>query len=180
VALLRLRKLLEDRRLVRLEGGKLSLDECRVWSDVGALHVLMQRIGSAHGAPLDDLHAWARSLLGLMRGAFLDGEEAAWAQVARQRYRQRFVITVAQLAAHMEPLDAQASIQLYERALDVEPLAESLTRRLMSLHARRGEHAEALRTWRACCTMLSLGAGLDPSQETRRLAAELGLPVPHA
>jgi two-component SAPR family response regulator len=109
---------------VRLEGGKLSLDESRVWSDVGALHVLMQRIGSARGAALDELRGWARSLLGLMRGAFLDGEEAAWAQVARQRHRQRFVITVAQLAAHMEPLDAQASIQLYERALDVEPLAD--------------------------------------------------------
>ncbi|HEV8688991.1 MAG TPA: bacterial transcriptional activator domain-containing protein, partial [Ideonella sp.] len=105
------------------------------------------------------------------------GEEADWAQAARQRYRQRFVITVAQLASHMEPLDPQASIQLYERALDLEPLAESLSRRLMRLHAQRGEHAEALRTWRACCTMLAVAAGIGPSDETRRLAAELGLPA---
>jgi LuxR family maltose regulon positive regulatory protein len=177
VALLRLRRLLEDPRLVHLEGGKLSLDPRWVWSDVSALQALMQRIGSAHGAPLGQLHAWGRQLLALMRGPFLHGEAADWAQAARQRYRQRFVITVAQLAAHIEPLDAGASVQLYERALDVEPLAESLSRRLMRLHSHLGQHAEALRAWRACCTMLTVAAGIGPSEDTRRLAAELGLPA---
>jgi LuxR family maltose regulon positive regulatory protein len=177
VALLRLRRLLDDPRLVRLEGGKLSLDARWVWSDVSALQALMQRIGSAHGAPLAQLRAWGQQLLALMRGPFLQSEDADWAQAARQRYRQRFVITVAQLAAHMEPLDAVASVQLYERALDVEPLAESLSRRLMRLHSQLGQHAEALRAWRACCTMLNLAAGLGPSEDTRRLAAELGLPA---
>jgi LuxR family maltose regulon positive regulatory protein len=177
VALLRLRRMLGDAQLVRLEGGKLSLDPRWVWSDVGALHGLMQQIGSAHGAPLPQLRAWGQQLLGLMRGPFLLGEEAGWAQAARQRYRQRFVITVAQLAAHIEPLDPAASVQLYERALDIEPLAESLSRRLMRLHSQLGQHAEALRAWRACCTMLGVAAGIGPSDDTRRLAAELGLPA---
>lgn len=177
VALLRLRRLLDDPRLVHLEGGKLSLDPRWVWSDVSALQALMQRIGSAHGASLVQLQGWGRQLLALMRGPFLQGEDADWAQAARQRYRQRFVITVAQLAAHIEPLDAGASVQLYERALDVEPLAESLSRRLMRLHSQLGQHAEALRAWRACCTMLNVAAGIGPSDDTRRLAAELGLPA---
>jgi LuxR family transcriptional regulator, maltose regulon positive regulatory protein len=178
VALLRLRRLLDDPRLVRLEGSRLSLDPRWVWSDVGALHALMQRIGSAHDAPLAELRAWGQELLALMRGAFLATEEdAGWVLAARQRYRQRFVITVAQLAAHIEPLDAPAAIRLYERALDTEPLAESLSRRLMRLQSQLGDHAEALRTWRACCTMLSVAGGLGPSEETRRLVAELGLPA---
>jgi LuxR family transcriptional regulator, maltose regulon positive regulatory protein len=177
VALLRLRRLLDDPRLVRLEGGHLSLDERWAWSDVGALHALMQRIGSAHGAPLSQLQQWGSQLLRLMRGPFLVGEDADWVQGARQRYLQRFVITVAQLAAHMEPLDSGASIQLYERALDIEPLAETLSRRLMQLHASRGDRAEALRAWRACSTMLRVSAGLQPSAETTRLATALGLLV---
>jgi DNA-binding SARP family transcriptional activator len=98
-------------------------------------------------------------------------------QAARQRYRQRFVITVSQLAARMEALDPAAAIRLYERALDVDPLAESLSRKLMRLHANRGDHAEAMRVWRACCTMLSVAAGLAPSRETQLLARELGLAV---
>ncbi|HEX5684059.1 MAG TPA: BTAD domain-containing putative transcriptional regulator [Ideonella sp.] len=177
VALLRLRRMLDDPRLVHLEGGRLFLDPRWAWSDAGALHGLMQQIGSAHAASLPRLRGWGQQLLGLMRGPFLVGEDADWVQAARQRYRQRFVITIAQLASHMEPLDPAASVQLYERALDIEPLAESLSRRLMRLHSQLGQHAEALRAWRACCTMLDVAAGIGPSDDTRRLAAELGLPA---
>jgi DNA-binding SARP family transcriptional activator len=69
------------------------------------------------------------------------------------------VVAVAQLAGHLELLDAAAAIRLYERALNVEPLAESLSRRLMKVHADRGDRAEALRVWRACCTMHSVVEG---------------------
>jgi LuxR family transcriptional regulator, maltose regulon positive regulatory protein len=177
VALLRLRRLLDDPRLIHLEGARLWLDARFVWSDVGALHELMHRIGSAHGATLPQLQAWGTQLLDLMRGPFLAGDDSDWVQAARQRYRQRFVITVSQLAARMEALDAAAAIRLYERALDVDPLAESLSRKLMRLHAGRGDDAEAMRVWRACCTMLSVAASLRPSRETQALARELGLAI---
>jgi DNA-binding SARP family transcriptional activator len=175
VALLRLRRTLGDERLLHLEGSRLWLDERWVWSDVSALRSLMQRIGSAHGATLAQLQTWSRELLALMRGPFLASETADWALVARQRYQQRFVVTVSQLAAHIEPKDPVEAIRLYERALDVEPLAESLSRRLMRLHVLRGDRAEALRVYRACRTMLLVAEGLLPSPETRALAAELGL-----
>lgn len=175
VTLLRLRRTLDDRRLLHLEGGRLRLDERWVWSDVCALHALMQAIGSAHGATLAQLLAWARQLLALMRGPFLGAEASDWARAARERYRQRFVVAVAQLAAHIEAHDPLAAIQLYERALDVEPLAESLSRRLMRLHVGRGDLAEALRVWRACRTMLLVAEGMAPSLATRALAVELGL-----
>lgn len=176
VALLRLRRLLQDPRLLRLEGGRLSLDEQLCWSDVAALQHLFHRIGSAHGATTAQLQEWARRLLDLMQGPFLAAEQADWAAAARERYRQRFIVTASQLAAHIEPIDPASAIRLYERALDVEPLAESLSRRLMRLHAERGDRAEALRAWRSCCTTLRVVAGLGPSRQTRELAAELGLP----
>jgi LuxR family transcriptional regulator, maltose regulon positive regulatory protein len=176
VALLRLRRLLGDERLLRLESGRLSLACAWVWTDVGALHALMQQIGSAHGAAQAQLQRWSNQLLDLMRGPFLAGETAEWVQAARQRYRQRFVVTVAQLASHLESLDEHAAVRLYERALDVDPLAESLARRLMRLHVQRGDRAEALRVLRLCRTMLMLDAGIGLSGETLALASELGLP----
>ena len=176
VALLRLRRMLGDTRLLKLEGARLWLDERWCWTDVGALGALMQRIGSAHEATPAELRRWSRSLLALVRGPFLVEETADWAFAARLRCSQRFVVTVAQLAARIEPLDADEAAALYERALDIEPLAESLSRRLMRLHAKRGDRAEALRAWRACRTMLEAAAGIGPSRETRALAAELGLP----
>lgn len=175
-ALLRLRRMLGDDRLLRLEGGRLGFTAEWVWTDVHALQALMHRIGSAHGAPLGRLQEWAQQLLELMRGAFLPEEDADWVQAARDRYRQRFVVTVAQLAAHIEPLDVPAAIQLYARAIDIDPLAESLVRRLMRLHALQGDRAEALRVLRACTSMLAVATGLGPSRETLALAQELGLP----
>ncbi|MBS0447089.1 MAG: bacterial transcriptional activator domain-containing protein [Proteobacteria bacterium] len=179
VALLRLRRMLDDPRLLQLEGGRLSLGARWVWTDVGALQALMQAIGAARDAPLEQLQRWAGLLLDLMRGPFLAGDEADWVRAARERHRRRFVVAVDQLAAQIEPLDAPAAQRLYERALDVEPLAESLSRRLMRLHAGCGDHAEALRVWRACRAMLQVAEGLEPSRETRALAAALGLGEAH-
>lgn len=179
-ALLRLRRLLGEPGLLHLENGRLWLDEQRCWSDVGALHALLQRIGAAPSATGAQLQDWAGRLLDLMRGPFLSAEDADWAQAARERYRQRFVVAVAQLAARLEPIDADAAALLYQRALDIEPLAESLSRRLIRLHAARGDYAEALRSWRTCCTMLRAAGGPGPARETRALAAELGLPGDHA
>ena len=176
VALLRLRRMLDDARLLKLEGARISLDGRWCWTDVGALGLLMQRIGAAQDATLEDLRHWAHALLALARGPFLAHEDADWAVAARTRFSQRFVVTVSQLAARIERLDAAAAVELYERALDIEPLAESLSRRLMRLHAQRGDTAEALRAWRACRTMLLVAAGIGPSRETRALAAELRLP----
>ena len=130
------------------------------------------------GFEVADPKAWesfAVDLLGLMRGPFLSGEDADWVRNAREKNRRRFVVAVAQLAERIEPLDGAAAQRLYERALDVEPLAESLSRRLMRLHAARGDRAEALRVWRACRTMLWVAEGLEPGRDTRALAAELGL-----
>jgi len=178
VALLRLRRTLGDGKLLRLESGKLSLHERWCWSDVAALHRLLHHIDSATAATLERLQDLARRLLDLMRGPFLAAEDADWAAAARSRYSRRFVLAASHLAALIEPLDTLAAIELYERALDAEPLAESLSRRLIRLHATRGDHAEALRAWQACCTMLRLAGGLGPSRETRALAKELGLPDP--
>jgi LuxR family transcriptional regulator, maltose regulon positive regulatory protein len=178
VALLRLRRMLADERLLRLDGGRLSLASDWVWTDVGALHALMQSIGSAAGAETAQLQHWGAQLMDLMRGPFLGTDDTGWVQAARERYRQRFVVTVSQLAAQMEERDPSSALRLYERALDIDPMAESLARRLMRLHVRRGDPAQALRVLRMCSAMLSLSTGLPVSPETRACATELGLPTP--
>ena len=135
-------------------------------------------LGGPQSAGDDETSPYIPRLLDLMRGPFLAAEDADWAAAARSRYSRRFVLAASQLAALIEPLDTSAAVELYERALDIEPLAESLSRRLIRLHATRGDRAEALRAWQACCTMLRVAGGLGPSRETRALAVELSLPDP--
>lgn len=176
VTLMRLRRMLGDPRLLQLEGGRLWLDPRWCWSDVAALHTLAARIADAREPTRAQLQAWARQLLALLRGPFLDGEDAAWVLAARERWRRRGVEAVARLAEWLEPHDADEAARLFESALDAEPLAEAFSRRLMRLYARRGEHAQALRVWRRCYTLLAMAEGVGPSAETRALAQSLGLP----
>jgi LuxR family transcriptional regulator, maltose regulon positive regulatory protein len=168
-----LRKLLGDDSLLRLDGGQLVLDRSRVWSDVGAAADLMSRAEQALDLPARQSAALA--LLDLVRGHLLPDADAPWVLVARERHRRRFVITITHLAEGMEPDAPLAAARLYERALDADPLAESLHRRLMQLHAARGEQGEATRAWRHCQAMLALSAGVQPSPDSVALAKRLGL-----
>jgi LuxR family maltose regulon positive regulatory protein len=172
-ALLRLRRLLGDDSLLRLEGGQLLLDRTRVWSDVAALGTLADQAEATTG--LAECMQLAQRVLSLVRGPFLPDAESPWAMAARERCRRRFVRTIAHLAQGIETQAPEQAAHLYERALDVDPLAESLHRHLMQLFERGGEHAEALRAWRHCKAMLQLAAGLAPSAETQALARRLGL-----
>jgi LuxR family transcriptional regulator, maltose regulon positive regulatory protein len=172
-ALSRLRKLLGDDSLLVLDGGQLALDSSRVWSDVRAAADLMDRAQRAHELPARQSAALA--LLDLVRGPWLPDAQGPWAVAARERHRRRFVITITHLAEGMEATAPSAAVRLYERALDTDPLAESIHRRLMQLHATRGEHSEATRAWRHCQAMLALGAGLQPSADSLALAKRLGL-----
>jgi LuxR family transcriptional regulator, maltose regulon positive regulatory protein len=172
-ALSRLRKLLGDDSLLILDGGQLLLDRSRVWSDVGALAEQISRADQAHDLP--SRQAAALALLDLVRGPFLPDTEGPWVTAARERHRRRFVNALSRLADAMEADAPAAAVQLYERALDADPLAESLHRRLIQLHAARGEQVEAARAWRHCQAMLALGAGLQPSADSLALVKRLGL-----
>jgi LuxR family maltose regulon positive regulatory protein len=175
-ALLRLRRLLGETPVAVLDGGKLALAEHAVWSDVGAFLALAARIedaGAQEAAPAL-LKAWGARLLALYQGPFLEHEEAPWAIEARERLRNRFVGAVDRLGARLEAAGAaDESVALYERATDADPLAESLYRRLMHLHARRGGRAEALRVYRRCRDMLSILLSVKPAPETEKLAREI-------
>ena len=151
----------------------LVLDRSLVYSDVGALADLMHRAERAPDATA--AQRTADALLAVVRGPLLPDSSAPWAVAARERCRRRFVLAVSRLAQVLEAASPEAAARLFERALDVDPLAESLHRRLMRLQAQRGARAEALRAYRHCRAMLQLDGGLEPDAETQALARELGL-----
>jgi LuxR family transcriptional regulator, maltose regulon positive regulatory protein len=162
-ALLRLRRALGDDSLLVLDGGQLLLDRTRAWTDVAALAEgdwEPKRNGDAA-----TLQAQAERLLRLAPAPLLDGVDTPWAMGARERARRRFVLALGRIAEALEPLAPDPACRLYERALDADPLAESLARRLIQARLARGERAEALRAWHHCKAMLTLH-GAAPSADT--------------
>jgi DNA-binding SARP family transcriptional activator len=84
------------------------------------------------------------------------------------------VFALAGIADKLEAHAPDAACGLYERALQADPLAESLARRLIRAQLARGERAEALRAWHHCKAMLALH-GTTPSAETLTLVRDAAL-----
>ena len=117
----------------------------------------------------------AQRALTLYPGHFLAGDdEVAWLLGARQRLASKFLRHVAAVGqCWQEQGDPGRAELAYQRALELDPLAESLSRALMLLQLRQGRRAEALETYRRCRQMLSVVLGLAPSAQTEAVHRSL-------
>jgi len=177
----RLRKLLGVEGAIQLTGGKLSLDGRVVWLDTWALDQLGTRVSgalrsaSAFGAAADELHALAQRAVELYGGPFLESDpDATWAYPMQDRMRQRYARIVIDTARHWEARsEAARSIELLERAIDVDSMNESIYCCLMACYAALGRRAEALETYGRCRTTLAARLDVGPSPETTALYQKL-------
>jgi len=169
----RLRKLLPVEDIVLLDEGKLSLNPSLVWTDVGAFERLADRCArTVRQNPLPaEAAALSEQLLSLYGGELLKGEmDAPWLIAARDRVRSKFLRTLKLLGAYWEERQAwHQAVNLYERALEIDSLAEDIYRRLIRCYVRAGQPAEALRAYSRCRELLSLVLGIPPSAETETL-----------
>ncbi len=176
VALHRLRKLLGHPEAIVLDAGRIGLSTEHVWVDAYAFerNATQAEALFAKGDAQAGERA-ARTALALYGGHFLhSSEDAPWHLVQRSRLSAMYT-RVATLAGHrsMDHGRLQEAQRIYERALDLEPLAEETYRHLMRVHITQGEPAEALRVYRRCREMLSIVLGVEPSAETERLRESL-------
>jgi DNA-binding SARP family transcriptional activator len=162
--LYRLRKLLGVDGALTLAEGRLSLNPDVVWLDTWAFE-------QALDATPPDVDA----ALACYRGHFLGLEAAApWALPLRDRLQARLARAVL---ARGQALEAQGSFDaarlLYERALELDNLAEAIYRRLMVCQRELGDPAGALTTYRRCRELLSIVLGRKPAAETEAIRASL-------
>ncbi|MFZ1660949.1 MAG: BTAD domain-containing putative transcriptional regulator, partial [Paracoccaceae bacterium] len=115
-----------------------------------------------------------------LRGTFLDGltgisaafdnwratEEARLSALAVRYFRQ-----MAEKAAVDQHLGEAAAF--LSRALEIDPMDEALTRRLMQVYVRQGHSAKALGQFRALKMQMQSDLGIAPERETQDLAREI-------
>jgi DNA-binding SARP family transcriptional activator len=162
--LYRLRKLLAVDGALVLAEGKLSLNPDVIWVDTW---------GVEHALDADPPRVDAA--LALYRGPFLALEAAEpWMLPLRDRLQAR--LSRAVLAAgqqHEERREYGAARALYQRALELDNLAEVIYRRLMICQREEGDAAGALTTYRRCRELLSIVLGRKPAAETEAVRATL-------
>jgi ATP/maltotriose-dependent transcriptional regulator MalT/DNA-binding SARP family transcriptional activator len=162
--LYRLRKLLAVDGALVLAEGKLSLNPAVVWVDTWAFE---------HALDADPPRVDAA--LALYAGPFLALDAAVpWTLPLRDRLQARLaraVLAAGQL--HEDRRDYAAARSLYQRALELDNLAEAIYRRLMICQREEGDAAGALTTYRRCRELLSIVLGRKPAPETEAIRATL-------
>jgi DNA-binding SARP family transcriptional activator len=174
VALSRLRKLLGKEDALMLKEGRLSLSNRHCWVDVWAFERSLGQAEKARKAGKEAVGIYEK-VLNFYRGPFFPFEEMPWAASPREKLRSGFLRAVAQLGQFYEDGERwEEAVSCYRKGLEADELAEELYRRLMVCHIRQGREAEALSVYRRCRKTLSSVLGVDPSAETRAIAASLG------
>jgi DNA-binding SARP family transcriptional activator/predicted ATPase len=117
-----------------------------------------------------------------MAGALLEGWEYQdcsqfdeWLTAARERIAQQHRKALGERAAALEDagrVDEALAVAL--ETLRGDPLAEAAHRRAIRLYYLSGDRAAALASYERCVTALRQGLGVEPSAETRALAASIG------
>jgi DNA-binding SARP family transcriptional activator len=163
VSLMRLRKILGRPECLILDDGMLSVNDTLCWVDVWTFENAVDRL-EAGGDARD-------AALGLFRGRFLEREgEARWIINTRDRLSSKFRRAVMRVA-HREELAQrwESAIDLYRLALERDNLVEDFHCRLMRAEWRLGKRADAIRTYRRCCELLSINLQTHPSAELQSL-----------
>lgn len=162
MALNRLRRLVNVPEAIQLRGGRLSLNEGICWIDVRAFERLL---GDAEAEKDRDCRqALLERALGLYQGDFLQGEEAGWAVIARERLRTRLMRGITRIGLSLEEAGLwPEATRLYDRVRELFPLEEDLCRRLLRIHIEQGEYVQATHLYGRCRELFVKVLGVLPS-----------------
>ena len=172
IAIHRLRRLLGDPSLLRVQGGQLALDASRVWVDSWALeqHVARGNLDIAESA-----EEKARLLMNLYQGDFLAEDEVQpWLLRARERIRTLVIGALGRFAKACRAAgNLEQAMALYNRAIEIDHLAESDVQGTDAL-LRGGQPARGRGIGLpAARKTLSIVLSTKPSSESRALVARL-------
>jgi DNA-binding SARP family transcriptional activator len=165
VAVHRLRRLLSYNDAITLTQGKFSLNSRYVWVDVWAFErVLAKAQGLSDG---EGARAFEKAMT-LYKGPFLNRDvDAEWAQPLRERLRSTLLRHLQQRSHSLfEAREFEPAIDVVEKELAVDPLAEESYRTLIQCYQALGRRAEAIGAYRRCQRMLASMLQAEPSHET--------------
>jgi DNA-binding SARP family transcriptional activator len=106
-------------------------------------------------------------------GDLLAGADWAWAETPREDLRQRVLDVLVWLGdVRWSSGDARGSWQALQRAVEVDPYAEQIYRRIMRLQSKLGRPDDAAATFRRLQARL-VEIDLEPTPESEKLYAEV-------
>ena len=156
----RLRRLLRQDDAVHCADRYVLLDPSLMAMDHTAFEQMAQHVNRTDVAAIE-------RVLGLYRGHFLQGESAPWVLPIRERLRAQFLDLTERLSVLLEERgEVGEAAQTCLHALDVEPVAEGMCRRVMVIYGKSGRRAEAIGVYQRFSHALQTKLGVPPASET--------------
>lgn len=176
----RLRKMLGNEKVLQLQAGKLSIDPRHCWIDAWAFDRHCRWIEYALNdnglqADFDRLVLYFEKGAALYKGNFLhDDTEQPWAASMREHIRSRFLLLIESAGGHYDTLKQwEKAAVWYRKGIEVENLEEGFYQKLMVCNQQLGQTVQAVKTYQRCCSALSAGLDLAPSQKTEEIYADI-------
>jgi len=177
----RLRQLLGVEGAIMFHQGRVTLDPELCWVDSWALERTLGQIAphledkSGTGAGCTEISPRIKESLGLYKGPFLGSEDHhPWALGTRERLRSRYIRSVQRFCFHLESGDENSeAIHWYRKAIEVDSLAEELWQGLIRCNMNLGRKADALAAYKRCRSTLAAALGVEPSEETTKMARRI-------
>ncbi len=172
----RLRQLLGHEKAVNLRKGRLSLDLRYCWVDSMAFERILKQ--AENYDKKEDRNCVIRSLekaVSLYKGPFLAGDlDEPWTISYNERLRSNFFRAIEKLGTYLEEVDElNRAVDCFQKAIEVDDIAEVFYQRLMICLKKLGRRTDALSVYRRCKKNLSAGLGLEPSPETKTIKESL-------
>ncbi|HWP59666.1 MAG TPA: BTAD domain-containing putative transcriptional regulator [Candidatus Acidoferrales bacterium] len=176
----RLRRLLGQDEAIQRQESKLSINARFCWVDLWAVERLLTRAEATASQMQKRSEVWSEvarlveKAAAFYHGPFLHGEEFAWATNTSDRLRRRLLRHLRDLGEYFErDWKREKAAEWYEKALAIDPCAEEVYRRLITVYRHQGRRAEALAVYERCRKNLHTLMGISPAPETESLAKAL-------
>jgi len=176
-ALYRLRKLLGVKQALILQDGRLRFDSDYCWIDVWYFERLLEEaeVAVEDEASLGVIDILTAKLKLLYQGPFLyDSPDQFWLLSSRERIHYRLLSVLSLMGRLCEKKQSHAqAIDLYQRVISLNPLAEESYQDLMLCLKRQGRHAEAMAVYQRCRKNLVTALNISPSADTEAIVKSL-------
>ena len=171
--LYRLRGLIGNQRAVIVEKGMIRLNERCVSIDAWRFSIEAEAFCAqlqmpASAAESGAIEATCNQLFECYQGRFFAQDlESPWVAKVRDVLQSKFLRSIKLAGRYWQSIQHwERAIQLYERALEIDNLAEELHRELMRCHLAQREFADVVRVFRRCRELLSVVMSVAPSDAT--------------
>lgn len=162
-----------SRSSVALESAATRVDVDRFWALTASTGAHGHRVGAVCAACVPPL----TEAVALHRGELLDGfalrgtpDFDSWRLCQTERLRRELARALDRLTRASAELGDLETAELHlDRWLRIDPINEQAVRRVMLLHAWRGERSQAVRRYRELVELLRGELGVAPLPETARL-----------